>query len=105
MNDEQKQVTLTSEQLEHIVQRAIGAALDQRDRIDHETHKLDHEWVKMQRAREKTWNDNIELAKKSAIGFLTVGAISLLIKGFAFIGGLVLAYISARGGTPPTGGS
>lgn len=91
--------------MQQLVERAITAALDKRDRIDHETHRADHAWVSLQREREKRWNDNVELAKKSAIGFLTIGVLTLLIKGAAFIGGLVLAAFGAVRGEPPaTGG-
>lgn len=96
---------MNEEQLQRIVKNALDNALDQRDRIDHESHRADHEWVKLQREREKRWNDNVELAKKSAIGFLTIGILTLLIKGTAFIGGLVLAAFGAARGEPPaTGG-
>lgn len=95
---------MNEEQIERIVKVALGQALDERDRIDHESHRADHAWVTMQREREKKWNENVELAKKSAIGFLTIGLLTLLIKSTAFIGGLVLAAFSAARGQPPTGG-
>lgn len=95
---------MTPDQLEEVLKRAMSQVLDSRDRIDHGTHKQDHDWIECKRARERVWNERFELAQKSAVGFITLGVLGLVVKFFAFIGGLVIAYFTIRNGEPPTGG-
>lgn len=78
---------LTEEKLKEI----MNSVLDERDRIDHETHKDHHEWLKRKMEQEARFRDRLETFKKSAIGAVAVAVIGATIKGLAFIGGVVLA--------------
>lgn len=93
-------MNLSEEEMKKLVQSAVNAALDSRDRIDAETHRDDHLWVEEQRRREKKWNDFVEKVKLTAVGAITVAIIGGVVKGLSFIGAIVLAAMTAKTGGP-----
>jgi hypothetical protein len=67
---------ITREELQEVVETAVGAALDGRRRIDPETHNEHHEFVQMlirrQRQREALWAH----VRKHVIGWAVVAVIT-----------------------------
>lgn len=78
------------------LKEAINEALDARDRIDRQTHHDDHQWVQLQRQREKRWNDAVEKVRLTVIGAVALGALGLAVKFLSFIGALVVAGMSIK---------
>lgn len=86
------------EALRALMREAIADVLDSRDRIDRETHHDDHDWIRLQREREKKWNDMMEKVRLSVIGAVTVAIIAGFVKFLSIIGALVVAGFTAKHG-------
>lgn len=83
---------ITREELQSVVETAVGAALDGRRRIDSETHNMHHEFVGMLIARQKKRDEIWQHVRKHVIGWLVVS----LILGIGRIGWWVF-HLAARG--------
>jgi hypothetical protein len=82
---------LSEEQLQDLVKRAVSETLDQRDRIDHERHKDDHEWITLQREKCRKREARWEKFRASMVGAIAVAVVGGTIKFLVYIGELVLA--------------
>lgn len=78
--------SITEEQLKD----ALNSVLDERDRVDRETHRDHHAWINRQIEKEARAQERWETFKKSAIGAIAVTTIGFLIKGLVFVGELVI---------------
>lgn len=84
---------------EERLKEILNSVLDERDRIDHELHKDHHEWIRRQIEAEAKAKERWETFKKSVIGAIAVATTGAIIKGLAFIGGVILAA-GQHGRTP-----
>lgn len=86
-----------NEKMKEELKSALNEVLNERDRLDHETHKNHHDWITHQMdndAKRKERMDTFRKTfRKSLIGALTVAAVGGAIKLLAAIGGVVLGLI------------
>ena len=90
--------TTDQESLRELMRETIAEVLDSRDRLDRETHQEDHGWIKLQREREKKWNDMMEKVRLSVIGAVAVAIVAGMVKFLSIIGALVVAGFTAKHG-------
>lgn len=81
----------------------LHEVLNERDALDHQTHRAQHEWIATQIAKEQRRTERIERIKTQALGALALGALGAFGKLLLWIGGLVLAALSATHGTGTPG--
>jgi len=74
---------------EQAIKKLFHEVLDERDRIDAETHREDHEWIHVKREREMRRQKIITRARDSAIGTIITALIMGMIGGLAWIGRMV----------------
>ena len=80
---------MNDEQSVSIIKKAVNEVLDERDAIDHETHKAHHEAVERWIVRQDRKDELFTKAINSAVGVIILGMFS----GLAWIGKIVLEHL------------
>ena len=77
------------------IKTAVHEALNERERIDHELHKADHDFVREMRERYQARKDMWDKAKKSAIGAVVTATIGKLFFILYVIGDVFLDWLQS----------
>lgn len=80
----------------------LHEVLNERDALDHETHRKQHAWIAAQIEKDIAKKERIEDLKKKVIGFLILSALTLIGKGLLIVYSLAMAGLNVKSGQPPS---
>ena len=82
-----------NEKMKEELKSDLNEVLNERDHLDHETHKNHHDWIARQMENDAKRKERMDTFRKSLIGALTVATVGGAIKLLAAIGRVVLGLI------------
>ena len=74
-----------------LVAAAVETVLDDRDRLDHETHSDHHAWIQSQIQKEEERRERRDYVRQVVTGALAVTGVGIVISLLGWIGTLVLS--------------